>query len=93
MARRSRRNPSPRRPISRIRGLVLRLTAVAFLLAIAYGGQAAASHVRRISRHAHRVQQVFGVVVIAVAMAMLLEVDGHVTAWLSQFYPSSFGGL
>ena len=38
MARRSRRNPSPRRPISRIRGLVLRLTAVAFLLAIAYGG-------------------------------------------------------
>ena len=63
------------------------------MLAIAYGGQAAASHVRRISRHAHRVQQVFGVVVIAVALAMLLEVDGQVTAWLSQFYPSSFGGL
>ena len=63
------------------------------MLAIAYGGQAAASHVRSISRHAHRVQQAFGVVVIAVALAMLLEVDGQVTAWLSQFYPSGFGGL
>ncbi|KRD21997.1 cytochrome C biogenesis protein [Acidovorax sp. Root267] len=63
------------------------------MLAIAYGGQAAASHVRRISRHAHCVQQVFGVVVIAVALAMLLEVDGQVTAWLSQFYPSFSSGL
>jgi cytochrome c-type biogenesis protein len=63
------------------------------MLAIGYGGQAAASHVRRISRHAHRVQQAFGVVVIAVALAMLLELDGQVTAWLSQFYPSGSGGL
>ncbi|KQO26667.1 cytochrome C biogenesis protein [Acidovorax sp. Leaf76] len=63
------------------------------MLAIAYGGQAAAHHVRRLSRHAHCVQQVFGVVLIAVALAMLLEVDGQVTAWLSQFYPSFSGGL
>lgn len=63
------------------------------MLAIAYGGQAAASHVRRISRHAHRVQQAFGVVVIAVALAMLFQIDGQVTAWLSQFYPSISGGL
>lgn len=63
------------------------------MLAIAYGGQAAANQVRRLSRHAHCVQQVFGVVVIAVALAMLLEVDGQVTAWLSQFYPSFSGGL
>ena len=63
------------------------------MLAIAYGGQAAASHVRRLSRHAHCVQQVFGVVVIAVALAMLLEVDGLVTVWLSQFYPSGWGAL
>ena len=63
------------------------------LLAIAYGGQAAANHVRRIARHAHRVQQVFGVVVIAVALAMLWEVDGQITVWLTQFYPSGWGGL
>ena len=31
--------------------------------------------------------------VIAVALAMLLEVDGQVTVWLSQFYPSGSGGL
>ena len=37
MARRSRRAPKTSKP-SRIRGLVLRLTAVGFLLAIAYGG-------------------------------------------------------
>ena len=48
---------------------------------------------RRIARHAHRVQQVFGVVVIAVALAMLWEVDGQITAWLTQFYPSGWGGL
>lgn len=63
------------------------------MLAIAYGGQAAATHVRSIARHAHRVQQVFGVVVIAVALAMLWEVDGQITVWLTQFYPSGWGGL
>lgn len=63
------------------------------MLVIAYGGQAAATHVRRMARHAHRVQQVFGVVVIAVALAMLWEVDGQITAWLTQFYPSGWGGL
>lgn len=59
------------------------------MLVIAYGGQAAATRVRRIARHAHRIQQVFGVVVIAVALAMLWEVDGLITAWLTQFMPSS----
>ncbi len=63
------------------------------MLAIAYGGQAAANHVRRVSRHAHCLQQAFGVVVIAVALSMLLEVDGQVIAWLSRFYPSGWGGL
>lgn len=63
------------------------------MLAIAYGGQVAASHVRRLSRHAHRVQQAFGVMVIAVALAMLFEVDGLVTVWLSRFYPSGWGAL
>ena len=34
-----------------------------------------------------------GVVVIAVALAMLWEVDGQITVWLTQFYPSGWGGL
>lgn len=63
------------------------------MLAIAYGGQAASGYVRRISRYTHRLQQGFGVVVIAVAMAMLLQLDGVVTLWLSQFYPQGAGSL
>ena len=63
------------------------------MLVIAYGGQAAATRVRRIARHAHRIQQVFGVVVIAVALAMLWEVDGLITAWLTQFMASSRDAL
>ena len=63
------------------------------MLVIAYGGQAAAQQVRRLSGYAHRVQQAFGVVIIAVALAMLAEVDGQITVWLSQFYPSGLGSL
>ena len=63
------------------------------MLAIAYGGQAAATRVRHMARHAHCVQQAFGVVVIVIALAMLWQVDGQITAWLTQFYPSGWGGL
>ena len=63
------------------------------MLVIAYGGQAAATRVRRIARHAYRIQQVFGVAVIAFALAMLWEVDGLITAWLTQLFPSSWGAL
>ncbi|AOG23633.1 cytochrome c biogenesis CcdA family protein [Acidovorax sp. RAC01] len=63
------------------------------MLAIAYGGQAAAGYVRRVSRHAHRVQQAFGVVVMAVALAMLFQVDGQITLYLSQLYPQGSSGL
>ncbi|HEX5738264.1 MAG TPA: cytochrome c biogenesis CcdA family protein [Hydrogenophaga sp.] len=63
------------------------------MLVIAYGGQAVSGYVRSISRHAHRLQQGFGVVVIAVAISMLLQVDGLVTLWLSQFYPQGAGSL
>lgn len=63
------------------------------MLAIAYGGQTAAAHVRHITRYAHRVQQAFGALVIAIALAMLWEVDGQITAWLTQFYPAGRGGL
>jgi cytochrome c biogenesis protein CcdA len=63
------------------------LGAAVPMLAIAYGGQAAAQRVRRISRHAHRMQQAFGVVIVAIAVSMLLEVDGQIAAWFAQFYP------
>jgi cytochrome c biogenesis protein CcdA len=69
------------------------LGAAVPMLAIAYGGQVAAQRVRRISRHAHRVQQGFGVLIVGVALSMLFEVDGQVAAWFAQFYPWGSSGL
>jgi cytochrome c biogenesis protein CcdA/thiol-disulfide isomerase/thioredoxin len=53
------------------------------MLAIAYGGQRAWAGARRLGPYTHRVQQVFGVIVIAMAVAIHYEYDTLVTAWLS----------
>ena len=63
------------------------------MLGIAYGGQFASTRVRALARHAHRMQQGFGVLVIGVALAMFFQVDTLVTVWLSNFYPQARMGL
>lgn len=63
------------------------------MLGIAWGGQVASTRVRQLARHAHRVQQGFGVVVIGVAMAMYFQYDSLITVWLTQFYPQGQTGL
>jgi cytochrome c-type biogenesis protein len=63
------------------------------MLAIAYGGQVASTRVRQLARHAHRMQQVFGAIVIAVAVATFFQLDGWITVWVSQFYPQGPLGL
>jgi cytochrome c-type biogenesis protein len=63
------------------------------MLGIAYGGQYATTRVRGFARHAHRVQQGFGVAVILIAVALYFQVDTLVTVWLSQFYPGGQIGL
>lgn len=63
------------------------------MLAIAYGGQYATTRVRRLARYTHRLQQVFGVVVILIAVAIYYQYDTLITVWLSQFYPSGQVGL
>ena len=63
------------------------------MLAIAYGGQFATTRVRQLARHAHRLQQGFGLVVAAFAVAMLAGVDTLATAWLTQHLPSLATGL
>lgn len=63
------------------------------MLGIAYGGQYASNHIRSFMRHAHRVQQGFGVAVIAIAIALYFQVDTLITVWLSQFYPNGQVGL
>jgi cytochrome c biogenesis protein CcdA len=63
------------------------------MLAIAYGGQAVTTRIRSVARHAHRLQQAFGALVILVAVAMHLQYDSLVTVWLSDLYPSGRLGL
>lgn len=59
------------------------------MLAIAYGGQAVTARVRPLVRHAGRLRQGFGVLVIASAAAMLGRVDTQASAWLSDAWASA----
>jgi len=63
------------------------------MLAIAYGGQYAATRVRAVAAYAPRLQQGFGVVVVATAAAMYFQYDTLIAAWLTEFYPSGQIGL
>jgi cytochrome c biogenesis protein CcdA len=63
------------------------------MLAIAYGGQAVSTRVRQIARISPRLQQGFGVVVIAFAVASYLQYDTLIVAWLTRFYPNGQIGL
>lgn len=62
------------------------------MLAIAYGGQFATTHVRRLARHTHRLQQGFGVLVVATAIAMYFQYDTLAVAWLTSLFPASQPG-
>jgi cytochrome c biogenesis protein CcdA len=61
------------------------------MLGILYGGQYALRQSRAIARHAQRLQQVFGVLVILTAAAIYFQYDTLVVAYLSSFFPSLKG--
>jgi cytochrome c-type biogenesis protein len=63
------------------------------MMVIGYGGQYAIRHVRSFAPYAHRLQQMFGVLVVAFAVAMFFQYDTIATAWLSSLYPSGQTGL
>ena len=63
--------------------LAYSLGAAVPMLLIAYGGQLASGWVRRVAGSLHRVQQVFGVVVMGVALALLFHLDGVLALWLA----------
>jgi cytochrome c-type biogenesis protein len=63
------------------------------MLAIAYGGQTVTSRVRRIAQFAPRLQQGFGVVILAFAALSYLQYDTLIVAWLTRFYPNGQIGL
>lgn len=60
------------------------------LLAVAYGGRAVMARTRLLSRHLGRVQQGFGVVMVATAALIALNVDVAVTAWATQSLPEGW---
>jgi cytochrome c biogenesis protein CcdA len=63
------------------------------MLAIAYGGQAVTTRVRSVARIAPRLQQGFGIVVIALALLSYFQYDTLIVAWLTSFYPNGQIGL
>ncbi|MGX4774588.1 cytochrome c biogenesis CcdA family protein [Bradyrhizobium guangdongense] len=63
------------------------------MLAIAYGGQAATTRVRSLARISPLIQQGFGVVVIAFALAAYFQYDTLIVAWLTSIYPIGQIGL
>jgi len=63
------------------------------MLAIAYGGQAVTTRVRGIARISPWLQQGFGVVVIAFAIASYFQYDTEIVAWLTSYYPTGQIGL
>jgi cytochrome c-type biogenesis protein len=63
------------------------------MLAIAYGGQTMSTHLRRVAPYAARLQQGFGVIVIAFATSAFLQYDAVALAWLGQFFPEGRIGL
>ncbi len=63
------------------------------MLAIAYGGQTVTTRVRSIARISPRLQQGFGVIVIAFAVASYFQYDTLIVAWLTGFYPNGQIGL
>ncbi|PJG50883.1 cytochrome C biogenesis protein [Bradyrhizobium forestalis] len=63
------------------------------MLAIAYGGQVATTRVRSLACISPRLQQGFGVVVIAFAVAAYFQYDTLIVAWLTGFYPTGQIGL
>lgn len=61
------------------------------MLGIIYGGQYATRHVRAVARYAERLQQVFGVLVVATAIAIYLQYDTLAYSWAAQHLPTLKG--
>ena len=73
--------------------IVYAIGAAIPMLVIAYGGQAVTTRVRSIAKISPRLQQGFGVVVIAFAVASYFQYDTLIVAWLTSFYPNGQIGL
>jgi cytochrome c biogenesis protein CcdA len=59
------------------------------MLVIAYGGQYVTTRVRGITRYTHRLQQIFGVLLILLAVAFYYQYDTVIESWFAGFFPSN----
>ena len=58
------------------------------MLAIAYGGQALTTKVKGIAPYAYRLQQVFGIIILFLAVAIYFQYDTLLQAKLLEFIPA-----
>ncbi len=56
------------------------------MLVIAYGGKFIATRVGKVARHAHRLQQGFGVLLLLTAFAIYFQYDILIYAWISNLF-------
>jgi cytochrome c-type biogenesis protein len=84
---------SPDYPHGALLLLTYTIGAALPMLSIAYGGQAVSTRLRRLAPYAARMQQAFGVIVVAFALSAFLQYDAVALAWISQFFPQGYLGL
>ena len=58
------------------------------MLALAYGGQALTTRVKAVAKYAHRLQQIFGVLILLLAIAIYFQYDTVLQARLLEVIPS-----
>lgn len=58
------------------------------MLAIAYGSQYMTTRIKRIAQYAQRLQQIFGVIMLLLAVAIFLNYDTLIQAKLLEYIPS-----
>jgi cytochrome c-type biogenesis protein len=63
------------------------------VIAIGYGGRYATTRVRRLAPYTTGIQRGFGVLVITIAVATLLQLDTPIVAWISNFLPEGASPL
>lgn len=61
------------------------------MLIIAYGGQFITTRVRILARHTHRLQQVFGVLILLTGLAIYFQYDVLIYASLADLFPTLKG--
>ena len=58
------------------------------MLVIAYGSQVITTKVRAIAKYSHQLQQVFGVLIILLAVGMYFQLDVKAETYLANFFPN-----